>query len=158
MQVVYQCCCGLDVHKKVIVACVLIVRGNEVHRDIQRFGTTYQELRRLEAWLREVGCSHVAMESTGVYWRPVFNILEESCEQVIIVNAQHIKAVPGRKTDIKDAQWIADLFQHGLLRPSFIPPRRQRELRELTRGRKQLIEERSRVTNRVQKNSRRYQH
>jgi transposase len=151
MQVVYQCCCGLDVHKKVILACVLIVRGNQVHRDIQRFGTTYQELRRLEAWLRQVGCSHVAMESTGVYWRPVFNVLEESCEQVIIVNAQHIKAVPGRKTDIKDAQWIADLFQHGLLSASFIPPRPQRELRELTRGRKQLIEERSRVTNRVQK-------
>jgi transposase len=151
MQVIYQCCCGLDVHKKVIVACLLMVRDKEIHRDIQRFGTTYQELRRLEAWLQQAGCSHVAMESTGVYWCPIFNVLEESCEQVIIVNAQHIKAVPGRKTDVKDAQWIAELFQHGLLRPSFIPPRPQRELRGLTRGRKQFIEERSRVINRVQK-------
>jgi transposase len=151
MQVIYQCCCGLDVHKKVIVACLLMVRDKEMHRDIQRFGTTYQELRRLEAWLQQAGCSHVAMESTGVYWRPIFNVLEESCEQVIIVNAQHIKAVPGRKTDVKDAQWIAELFQHGLLKPSFIPPRPQRELRELTRGRKQYIEERSRIINRVQK-------
>lgn len=151
MEILYRCCAGLDVHKKVIVACVLKSDKQKPICEIRTFGTSWQELHELERWLVEMGCTHVAMESTGVYWRPVFNVLEESFEQVMIVNAQHIKAVPGRKTDVKDAQWIAQLLQHGLLRPSFIPPRPQRELRELTRGRKQLTEERARVVNRLQK-------
>jgi transposase len=151
MQVLYERCCGLDIHKKVIVACRLLVTDGHLQRDIERFGTTYQELRHLETWLLQAKCTHIAMESTGVYWHPIYNVLEESFEHLMIVNAQHIKAVPGRKTDIKDAQWIAELLQHGLLSPSFIPPRPQRDLRELTRGRKQLIGERSRIVNRIQK-------
>lgn len=151
MQVIYERCCGLDIHKKMIMACLLLLSGGELHREMQTFGTTYQELRRLEAWLLQAGCTHIAMESTGIYWRPIYNVLEESFEQVMIVNAQHIKAVPGRKTDVKDAQWIAELLQHGLVRASFIPQRPQREVRELTRERKHLIEEKTRVVNRIQK-------
>ena len=104
--VVYPCCCGIDVHKKMLVACVLIQRGSETSREVRTFGTTWSELCRLVQWLQEVGCIQVAMESTGVYWHPVFNVLEEHFS-VMIVNAQHLKNVPGRKTDVKDAQWIA---------------------------------------------------
>jgi transposase len=153
MKILYRCCCGIDVHKKLLVACLLIAATEHEpeHKEIRQFGTTWQELLSLLEWLRDAGCTHIAMESTGVYWRPVFNALEESFEGVMIVNAQHIKAVPGRKTDVKDAQWIAELLQHGLLRASFIPPRPQRDLRDLTRGRKQLVEERTRIVNRVHK-------
>ena len=108
------------------------------------------DLLRMRDWLKERGATHVAMESTGSFWKPIFNILEGHLE-VLVVNAQHLKAVPGRKTDIKDAEWIADLLQHGLLRPSFVPPAFQRELRELTRYRTSLVEERSRIINRLQK-------
>lgn len=148
--VIYPCCCGIDVHKKMLMACVIIVRGQETDREVRTFGTTWSELCRLVQWLQEVGCTQVAIESTGVYWHPVFNALEAHFP-VMIVNAQHLKNVPGRKTDLKDAQWIAQCLQLGLLRPSFIPGRPQRELRELTRGRKSLIEDQARTTNRIEK-------
>src|SRR5260221_831237 len=153
MKILYRCCCGIDVHKKLLVVCLLVAATEHEpeHKEIRQFGTTWQELLSLVQWLRDAGCTHIAMESTGMYWRPVFNALEESFEGVMIVNAQHIKAVAGRKTDVKDAQWIAELLQHGLLRASFIPPRPQRDLRDLTRGRKQLVEERTRIVNRVHK-------
>ena len=146
MEVIHERCCGLDVHKDTIVACLIVPEG----KAIRTFGTTTDQLLALCDWLAEHGCSHVAMESTGVYWKPVFNILEASFE-VIVVNAQHLKNVPGRKTDIQDAQWIAQLLQHGLLRPSFIPPAPQRQLRELTRYRTTLVRERARVVNRLHK-------
>lgn len=144
----YERCCGLDVHKKKITACVITPEVNEV----REFGTMTEDLLEMVDWIRQNGCTHVAMESTGVYWKPVYNLLElEEGLEVLVVNAQHIKAVPGRKTDVKDAQWIADLLRHGLLRGSYIPNREQRELRELIRYRRSLIEERSREISRVQK-------
>jgi len=147
MEVVLASCAGLDVHKKTVVACA-ITPGS---RDIRTFGTMTDELRQLGAWLQERGISEVAMESSGVYWQPVFNVLEDMGLVLLVANAHHIKAVPGRKTDVKDAEWIAELLRHGLLRPSFIPERGQRELRELTRHRRSLIQERSQVRNRIQK-------
>ena len=150
MHVVYPCCAGLDVHKTTVVACLHDVRGGRVHRETRTFGTTTDALLALADWLTEVGCTHVAMESTGVYWKPVHAVLEGSCG-VVLVNAQHLKAVPGRKTDVKDAEWLAELLQHGLVRGSFVPPRPQRDLRELTRHRATLVRERSRVVNRLQK-------
>jgi transposase len=146
MQVMYERCAGLDVHKKTVVACVLTPAGQET----RTFGTMTAELLVLADWLLACGCTHVAIESTGDYWKPVFNILEGTCE-VILVNAQHVKAVPGRKTDVKDAAWLAELLQHGLLRASFIPPVAQRELRDLTRYRSTFIRERVTLINRVQK-------
>lgn len=151
MEVLYACCCGLDVHKKSITACVLWAEPKgKVRKEKRRFGTFTEELLSLAQWLQECGVTHVAMESTGVYWKPVWNILEGEFEMVL-VNAQHIKAVPGRKTDQKDSEWIADLLQHGLLRGSFVPPRETRELRDLTRYRVSLTEECNRIANRIQK-------
>jgi transposase len=150
MDVVLARCAGLDVHKKTIVACVLIRTATESRQLIQTFGTTTADLRALAAWLTEQQITHVAMESTGSYWKPVFNVLEDTFT-TWLVNPAHIKAVPGRKTDVKDSAWIAQLLQHGLLQPSFIPDRAQRELRELTRYRKSVIEERAREANRIQK-------
>jgi transposase len=151
MEVLYPCCCGLDVHKKSITACVLWAQsGARSRKEKRRFETFTQELLRLADWLRQCGVTHVAMESTGVYWKPVWNILEGQFE-VLLVNAQHIKAVPGRKTDQKDSEWLADLLQHGLLRPSFVPPRATRELRDLTRYRVSLTQEINRIANRIQK-------
>lgn len=147
MRVVHECCCGLDVHKKMIVAC-LLRQGSE--KQIRQFGTTTGELQTMKEWLVQAGCTHVAMESTGVYWKPVYNILEGSLE-LLVVNAQHMRAVPGRKTDVRDAEWIADLLQHGLLKASFVPPAFERHLRELTRYRTSLINERTRSTQRLQK-------
>jgi transposase len=147
MQVVYERCCGLDVHKAKVVACLLAGKQKE----IQTFTTMTEDLLRLATWLTDVGCTHVAMESTGVYWKPVYNLLEETGMTVLVVNARHIKAVPGRKTDVKDAEWIADLLRHGLLRGSFIPDRPQRELQELIHYRRSLIDERTREVNRIQK-------
>lgn len=147
MEVVYARCAGLDIHKKLVVAC-LIAAG---HRETRKFGTMTADLQALRAWLQEAGCTHVAMESTGTYWKPIVNLLEGHGLEVIVVNAAHMKAVPGRKTDMNDAQWIADLLRHGLLRGSFIPDREQRELRELVRYRRALIEERTREVNRIQK-------
>jgi len=150
MQVLYQRCCGLDIHKKLMVACLLIWTSQGVRKEIRTFSTMLDDLFRLRDWLKANDCQVVAMESTGVYWKPIWNVLEAELE-LLLVNAQHLKAVPGRKTDVKDAEWIADLLQHGLLRASFVPPRPQRELRELTRYRTKLVEERARLVNRIQK-------
>ena len=147
MRTVYRCCCGIDVHKKLIVACLKKGGGQEV----REFGTMTGEIRDLGKWLKESGCEMAAMESTGVYWKPLYNLFELMELDVMVVNAAHMKAVPGRKTDVKDAEWIAELLQHGLLKASFIPSREQRELRELTRYRKSLTEECSRELSRLQK-------
>jgi transposase len=147
MEVMYERCCGLDVHKKSVTACAITPEGKE----IRTFGTMTDDLLRMADWLKEKGCSHVAMESTGVFWKPIYNLLEVAGIETLVVNAQHIKAVPGRKTDVKDAEWIADLLRHGLLKVSYIPGREQRELRELVTYRRSLIEERARESNRIQK-------
>jgi len=150
MQVLYSCCCGLDIHKKFVVACVLrTAPDGNVQKETRTFSTMTSELLALGDWLRALGCTHVAMESTSSYWRPVYNLLEGHFE-LLVVNAYHIKTVPGRKTDVKDAEWIADLLRHGLLRGSFIPAPEQRQLRDLTRYRTHLVEERARLTNRLQ--------
>jgi transposase len=150
MRIMYQRCCGIDVHKKMIVACLLLISDQGVQKEIQIFSTMLSDLFRLRDWLTAQHCQAVAMESTGVYWKCIWNVLEGEME-LLLCNAQHIKAVPGRKTDIKDAEWIADLLQHGLLQASFVPPRSQRELRELTRYRSSLTAERARLVNRIQK-------
>jgi transposase len=150
MDVVYTHCCGLDVHKKTVAACLITsTAGAEPVKEIRTFGTMTTDLLALADWLQEAGCTHVAMESTGVYWRPVYNLLEGQFE-LLVVNAQHMKAVPGRKTDVKDAAWIAELLRHGLLRGSFIPSKPQRQLRELTRYRSTLVQDRARALNRLQ--------
>jgi transposase len=152
MQVVYARCCGLDVHKKTVVACVLISsEDGTVQRHARTFGTMTAELLALSDWLHGWGVTHVALESTGVYWWPVFNILEDEARTIVLVNAQHIKNLPGRKTDIKDSEWLADLLRHGLVKASFIPPEPVRELRELTRYRKSLVQERATAANRLHK-------
>ena len=151
MDVLHACCAGLDVHKKTVVACVRRVDpAGKVSKSIKTFATMTADLLGLADWLAAQGVEAVAMESTGSYWKPVFNILEARFG-VILVNAHHIKQVPGRKTDVRDSEWIAQLLQHGLLRPSFIPPRPTRELRDLTRQRTQLTNERTAVINRIQK-------
>jgi transposase len=151
MDILHTCCCGLDVHKETVVACLIhpAAQGQRP-KEVRTFGTTTAALRELADWLRAAGCTHVALESTGVYWRPVYNVLEDEFT-LLVVNAAHIKAVPGRKTDVKDCEWIADLLQHGLLRASFIPDQAQRELRDLTRTRTTLIDERSAAVCRLQK-------
>ena len=151
MQVVHQHCCGLDVHKKTVVACIMITSATgEVQKQVRTFSTMTVDLLTLADWLKSFQVTHVAMESTGVFWKPVFNLLEEAYT-VILINAQHMKAVPGRKTDIKDSEWIADLLRHGLLRASFIPPQPIRVLRELSRYRTSLVQERAQEVNRLQK-------
>jgi transposase len=151
LSVLYPSCAGLDVHKQTVVATVLHTAPNgKVSKQTRTVATTTGSLRELADWLSSLAVTHVAMESTGVFWRPVFNLLEGRCE-VILVNAQHMKAVPGRKTDVKDSQWLADLLRHGLLSPSFIPPKPIRDLRDLTRFRATLVQQRSSVINRVQK-------
>ena len=151
MEVVHERCCGLDVHKDSVVACLLTRgAGSERSKEVRSFGTTTDGLLKLSDWLQTARCTHVALESTGVYWKPIYNILEGQFE-LLLVNAQHLKAVPGRKTDVLDAEWIADLLQHGLLRGSYVPSAEQRELRELTRYRTSLVQERAREVNRVQK-------
>ena len=151
MDVLHDCCAGLDVHKKTVVACARRVDpAGEVSKSITTFATMTADLLALSDWLAARGVEVVAMESTGSYWKPVFNLLEPRFE-VVLVNAHHIKQVPGRKTDVRDGEWIAQLLQHGLLRPSFIPPRPTRELRDLTRQRTRLIREKTSVINRIQK-------
>ena len=151
IEVMYPRCCGLDVHKKFVTACVLGVTATGTGtRTVREFSTMTADLLRLSDWLADEGVTQVAMESTGVYWKPVWNLLEGQCEQVL-VNPAHMKAVPGRKTDVKDAEWIADLLQHGLLRASFVPARPERELRELTRYRTQQVRVRAAEVNRLQK-------
>jgi len=151
MEVVHARCCGLDVPKDTVVACLLTPgSGGRPTAEVRTFGTLTDELLALGDWLAEAGCTHVAMESTGVYWKPIWNVLEGQVA-LLLANAQHIKRVPGRKTDVQDAEWIADLLRHGLLTASFVPDRAQRELRELTRYRLALVRERSREVQRVQK-------
>lgn len=151
MQVLYERCCGLDVHKKTVVACVVITSPEEpVHKQIRTFATTTTSLLALADWLTALQISHIALESTGIYWRPVFNLLEEG-RTIILVNAQHMKAVPGRKTDVKDSEWLADLLRHGLLKASFIPTKPIRDLRDLVRYRKSLVQARTQEINRLQK-------
>jgi transposase len=151
MHIMHERCAGLDVHKKTVVACVLTPDGQGGWgQEVRTFGTMTVDLLALSDGLLACGCTHVAIESTGDYWKPVFNILEGTCE-VLLVNAQHVKAVPGRKTDVKDAAWLAELLQHGLWRASFIPPVAQRELRDLTRYRSTFSQARVTLINRVQK-------
>jgi transposase len=152
MEVLYERCAGLDVHKKTVVACVLrSAPGGVTVQQTRTFSAMLPGLTALRDWLRAEGCTAVAMEATGVYWKPVYNVLEEQGFELIVANAEHSKAVPGRKTDVNDAQWIARLLRHGLLRPSFIPDRPQRELRELTRFRTALTRDRARMVNRLHK-------
>ena len=151
MNMVYERCAGIDVHKRNVVVCAITPdQWGQRHKEQCTFSTRMPDLLRMRQWFQNLGVTHVALESTGSFWKPIFHVLEGYME-VLVVNAQHLKAVPGRKTDLKDAEWIADLLQHGLLRPSFVPPAFQRELRELTRYRTSVIEERSRTINRLQK-------
>jgi transposase len=150
MEVVHAISAGLDVHLKTVVACVLRSAAAGTSQQTRTFGTTLPELQRLRDWLRDQGVTAVAMEATGVYWKPVYNVLEGHFT-LLVANPEHIKAIPRRKTDPKDAAWIAQLLRHGLVRGSFIPDREQRELRELTRYRTALIQDRARVVNRLQK-------
>jgi transposase len=153
MEVVVERCAGLDVHKQSVTACAIVPGADgQPERTVRRFGTMTGDLQGLAAWLGERGVTHVAMESTGVYWQPVWNILEEAgAFELLLVNARHIQAVPGRKTDVRDSEWLAELLRHGLVRGSYVPDRAQRELRELTRYRTALIEERTAHVNRLQK-------
>jgi transposase len=147
MKVVHEICCGIDVHAKMLVACLILANGE---KQVRTFSTMTDDLLRLRDWLVAAQCTHVAIESTGVYWKPVFNILEDALT-VILINPEHARALRGRKTDVKDAEWLADLLRHGLLKASFIPPPEIRELRELTRYRDGLVREQSAVANRIQK-------
>lgn len=150
MEVLYESCCGIDVHKSSVAVCILLEQKHKPQKHLRRFGCTTRDLRELAEWLRSFGVRHVAMESTGVYWKPVWNVLEEHFHMVL-ANAQHIKAVPGRKTDMMDCQWIAELLRHGLLRGSYVPPLLVRDLRDLTRTRTTLSQEQSRISSRIQK-------
>ena len=149
MEIKYTHCAGLDVHKKSVVACRITPQGDDWREETRTFGTMTPDLLTLADWLREAGVTQVAMESTGVYWKPIYNLLESEFS-IILVNAKHIKYVPGRKTDVKDAQWIAQLLQHGLLKASFVPPMPHRHLRDLVRYRTKLIQDRTQEVNRVQ--------
>jgi transposase len=152
MEAMHPCVAGLDIHKKTVVACVRRLDGRgQVSKQVKTFGTTTRDLLELGDWLSRHGVTHVAMESTGVYWKPVFHLLEGRFVELLLVNPQHIKNVPGRKTDVKDCEWIAQLLQFGLLRGSFVPPTEIRQLRDLTRQRSQLVADRARVANRIQK-------
>src|SRR2546421_5971976 len=151
MDVVYERCCGLDIHKQTVVACVVVPDdGKRPRKEIRTFKTMTADLLQLADWLTAQSVTHVALESTGVYWKPAWNLLEGSFT-LLLVNARHTKQVPGRKTDVRDCEWIADLLRHGLLRASFVPDRPQRELRELTRYRTTLIRERAAERSRIQK-------
>ena len=150
MDLIHQRCAGLDVHKNTVVACKRIVEGKEVRREIKTFGTTTGALYELFDWLQFDGVEHIVMESTGVYWKPVWHVMEEGFE-LVLANAKHVKNVPGRKTDVKDAEWLAELLAHGLVRGSFVPYEPIQQLRDLTRARKQFVQERSRNVQRLQK-------
>ena len=151
MEILYERCAGLDVHKKNVKACVATPgEGGKRKKETRTSLTMTQDVLEMRDWLKEQGCTQIAMEATGVYWKCMYNLLEGDFE-ILVVNAHHIKTVPGRKTDVKDAEWIADLLSHGLLTASFIPSAPQRELRDLTRYRAKLVEERAREVNRLQK-------
>jgi transposase len=152
LPVLLATCCGIDVHKKTLTACLLQTGASgEAVGEVRTFHTMTSQLQELARWLVQAGCHHVALESTGVYWKPVFNVLESAGLEVVLVNAQHVKNVPGRKTDVKDAEWLATLLRVGLLRASFVPPKEIRELRDLTRYRTQVIRQRAQECNRIQK-------
>jgi len=151
MDTMHERCAGLDVHKAMIVACVRLTSGGKVNRECRTFDTTTAGLLALLAWLTESGCTHVAMEATGVYWKPVWNILSDGAFELILANAAHIKNVPGRKTDVNDAMWIADLVACGLIKASFVPEQAIQELRSLLRARKQLTREQTSHIQRIQK-------
>jgi len=150
MEVLHARCAGLDVHRDTVVACARIVEDNTVHQHVAQFGTTTVELRRLRDWLSGHGCTHVVMEATGVYWKPVWNVLYGGFE-LLLANAAHVKNVPGRKTDVNDATWLADLLAHGLVRASFVPDKPLQELRSLLRTRKQLVREKAQHVQRIEK-------
>ena len=150
MEVLHARCAGLDVHKDTVVACARLAAGDEVQQEVRSFATTTQGLLSLADWLMALGVTHAAMEATGVYWKPVWHVLESACE-LVLANSAHVRNVPGRKTDVNDAVWIADLLAHGLVRASFVPPTPILELRDLTRTRKQLVREISQHTLRIQK-------
>jgi transposase len=150
MDILYPCCAGLDVHKEKVVVCLRKLHGGSLRQEVRTFRTETNALLDLADWLTDEGATHLAMESTGVYWKPIWNLFEGIFE-MLLVNAEHIKQVPGRKTDVKDSQWIAELLQHGLLKPSFVPDKPIRQLRDLTRQRVQLIRQKVQVANRIQK-------
>jgi transposase len=150
MEVIYPCCGGIDVHDEFVVVCLSRVQQGQRHKELRRFATYRADLRVLCEWLAAEGWTHVAMESTGISWRPLYKRLGGRFE-VMVVNAHHMKAVPGRKTEVQDAEWIADLLHHGLLTASFVPPVEQQQLRDLTRLRISLVQERARLVNRVHK-------
>src|SRR3981081_31831 len=151
MEALYQGCAGLDVHKKTVVAAVRLTEGNKVVTEVKTFATTTAGLLALSDWLSKNGCTHVAMEATGVYWKPVWHVLSDGEFELILANAAHVKNVPGRKTDVGDAAWLAELLAHGLIRASFVPDGQTQELRVLLRTRKQLVRELSRHTQRIHK-------
>src|SRR5881397_440890 len=151
MEPIVERACGLDVHQATVVACLLAGQAHEKPRkEVRTFGTFTEDLVKLRDWLQSEGCTHVGMESTGVYWKPVYAVLEDAFE-IIVGNAHHIKNVPGRKTDVRDSEWIADLVRHGLIAKSFVPPKPIRELRDLLRYRRKLVESRSSERNRLLK-------
>jgi transposase len=150
MEVVYERCCGLDVHRNTVVACVSIIEAGQRRKEIRTFRTITKELLAMRQWLLAEGCSHVGMESTGVLWRPIYDRLSGYFE-LVLVNAAHMRQVPGRKTDVQDADWLADLLQHGLLTPSFVPDQPQQDLRDLTRLRVHLVQDRAQLINRILK-------
>jgi transposase len=151
MEVLHPCCAGLDVHQKTVVACVRRAHGAQVQSETRTFSTSMRGLLALAAWLDEHSVTHAVMESTGVYWKPVWHVLDDGERKLTLANARDVKNLPGRKTDVNDAQWLADLLAHGLVRPSFVAPQPVQELRDLTRARKQLIRERAQHIQRVQK-------
>jgi transposase len=150
MEVLHARCAGLDVHRDTVVACARIVEDNTVHPHVERFATTTVELLRLREWLSGHGCTHVVMEATGVYWKPVWNVLYGAFE-LLLANAAHVKNVPGRKTDVNDATWLADLLAHGLVRASFVPDKPLQQMRSLLRTRKQLVREKAQHVQRIEK-------
>src|SRR5260221_2877178 len=151
MELLHRRCCGLDVHKETVVACLRLVSDGKVTTEVRTFQTTTADLLRLSEWLAANGCTHVAMEATGVYWKPVWHILDDGEFELVLANAAHVKNVPGRKTDVNDAMWLAELLAHGLIRASFVPDQQPQEMRNLLRTRKQLVREQSSHVLRVQK-------
>jgi transposase len=151
MEVLYPHCAGLDVHKDTVVACVRHMANGSVTHAVRTFKTTTKDLLALSDWLAGEGCTHIAMEATGVYWKPVWHVLSDGDFTLVLANAAHVKNVPGRKTDVNDATWLADLLAHGLIRGSFVPDQQTQEMRTLLRTRKQLVRERSSHVQRLQK-------
>jgi transposase len=151
MELLHRRCCGLDVHKETVVACLRLVSDGKVTREVRTFETTTADLLRLSEWLAANGCTHVAMEATGIYWKPVWHVLDDGEFELVLANAAHVKNVPGRKSDVNDATWQAELLAHGLIRASFVPDAQTQEMRNLLRTRKQLVREQSSHVLRVQK-------